>query len=148
MAFGAGHNFYPESTSTVLEGLRAKRRTSTAQGSALDISRLEGNLEVIASVTAVSGTNPTLDITIEERVDADDTWAAIPDAAYFNPATDVAGVSAKFTQVTTTDSYQIRGLKRQYLKAQIRVVGTIGGTSTPTFDFGVIVRGEDRYTDR
>jgi hypothetical protein len=141
--------FYPESAFTSLEGAAAGRRTSSSQGSALDIKRLEGNLLLSLSAATVSGTNPTLDVTVEERVDASDSWAPVPDHAWFDPADNSDGAGAKFDQVTNAAaSYQVRGLKRQYLKAQIRVKWTIGGTSTPTVDFAVNVIGFDRYEDR
>lgn len=141
--------FYPESAFNALVGAGAARRTSSSEGASIDIKRLEGNLLLALSSSAPSsGSNPTLDVTVEERADANDSWAPVPDHAWFNPATNVAGAAAKFAQVTDAASFQVRGLKRQYLKSQIRIKWTLGGTATPTYDFSVIVAGFDRYGDR
>jgi hypothetical protein len=142
-------HFYPESSLTALELYRTdSRTTAAAEGSAIDLSAIDGNIMLILSAEAGTGTNPTLDITIEERVDATDTWAAIDNDAWFNPATNTSGSAADFTQVTNAaNSFQKRGLKRQLLKAQIRATCTIGGTSTPTFLFSLIGVAQSRYTD-
>lgn len=141
--------FYPETALRALQGAAAARRTSSSEGDALDIKRLEGNIMLVLSASAPSsGSSPTLDVTVEERADANDSWAPVPDHAWYNPATNVAGAAAKFAQVTDAASFQVRGLKRQYLKSQIRIKWTLGGTATPTYDFSVIATGFDRYEDR
>ena len=51
--------------------------------------------------------------------------------------TDVSG--ATFSQVTdAADACQMVAIKPDELKEYIRVIGTIGGTSTPTFGFSVV----------
>lgn len=142
-----GTLYYPETNFEALEALGAASRSASANGDPLHIARLESNLMVLLSSAAGTGTNPTLDVKFQERQDATDAWADIPDHAWFNPADNSAGADAKFDQVTNAASFQVRGLKRQYLKSQLRAVATLGGT-TPEFECSVIVVGFDRYSDR
>jgi hypothetical protein len=76
------------------------------------------NLAVLLSVTAVSGTTPTLDVSVEWSHDGGTTFAPAetPDA---------------FTQITATKAV----VKSFVVKANTyRLVWTIGGT-TPSFTF-------------
>lgn len=75
----------------------------------------------VVRVSAVSGTNPTLDISFEESSD---------DSSY----TDIAGGTVG-DQITATGDYNFYFISTsQY----VRPVIVIGGTSTPTFTFEII----------
>ena len=76
------------------------------------------------SSAATAGVTPTLNVKIQES----DSLAT----GY----TDISG--AAFSEVTdAADATEMISLNIDETKQYIRVVGTIGGTSTPTFGFGV-----------
>lgn len=120
-------------------------RAATVEGSAVDIDEYEGNLAVVLDSGAASA-GDTMDLTIEERADATDTWAAVPADALYNPAT---GANATFTQVTAAGgaSFQVRGLRKNRLKAQIRAVGTIAGNGGESITFGVYLVATNKYAN-
>lgn len=112
----------------VLALAAAARRTTTLTGSATDVLSYEGEaLIVLNASAATAGTNPTLDVKLQHS-----------DTTTSGDFTDVAG--ATFTQVTDvsgTAGVQTLKLNVSDLKRYLRVIGTIGGTDTPTFDFSV-----------
>lgn len=117
-------------------------------GAAVSINELEGNLAVLAhAILATAGTTPTLTFTVEHRVDSGDSWGAVPAAALINPDT---GAAATFGVVTAAANVglQVLGLVRALCKAQIRVVATVAGTSSPSFKFSAAVVGSDKYGDQ
>jgi hypothetical protein len=52
---------------------------------------------------------------------------------------DVTG--ATFAEVTNADTTQMIAVNADALKRYVKVVGTLGGTSTPTFAYGVALVG-------
>jgi hypothetical protein len=92
-------------------------RTANGSGNAIDSDR-GLNLAVQVTVSAASGTTPTLDLAVEWSQDAGTTWAP-------------ADTPDTFTQITTTKnvvkSFVVKG-------NSYRLVWTIGGT-TPSFTF-------------
>lgn len=117
-------------------------------GSALDINQFEGNLAIVVdAILASAGTNPTLTFTVEHRADSSDSWGAVPADALINPST---GANATFGVVTDAANGGIQklGLVRARCKAQIRVIGTVGGTSSPSFKFNAIIVGSNKYGDQ
>lgn len=91
--------------------------TSTATGSA--IGNLQGSgFQVTIPVTAVSGTNPTLDVSIEESFDGGTNWVKLYD----------------FQRITATGSYNSPMLRAS--GSHIRYVRTISGT-TPSFTMSI-----------
>lgn len=117
-------------------------------GSAVSIGEFEGNVALLVQAPlAAAGTNPTLTFTVEHRVNASDSWGAVPAAALIDPAT---GNADTFNVVTgaANAGLQKLGLVRAMCKAQIRIVATVAGTSSPTFTFGAIVVGSKKYGDQ
>lgn len=93
-------------------------KTTTGNSGALTLDP-GATLQVFLDVTAVSGTTPTLDVTVE--------WSH--DGASFFPAQP----PDSFTQVTAVS----KAVKNIPVKAPFyRVVWTIGGT-TPSFTFAI-----------
>lgn len=82
---------------------------------------------ILAAGSASAGTNPTLDVKLQES----DTESG----GY----TDIA--SAAFTQVTTSGGVQSMALNLDSVKKYIRALATIGGTSTPTFNGSCLLLG-------
>lgn len=105
----------------------AARRTSTLTGTAIDLQDYDGvGLVTLSSSAAAAGSSPTLDVKLQESADN-------------STFTDVT--SGAFTQVTDAASLQYMTVNVSALKRYLRVIGTIGGTSTPTFDFSVTFAG-------
>ena len=91
--------------------------TSTATSSAL--ANTQGNgYQVTIPVTAVSGTNPTMDVRVEESFDGGTNWVTVYD----------------FQRITATGSYSTPLLRA--LGTHIRYVRTISGT-TPSFTMAI-----------
>lgn len=113
----------------VVELIPMAVRTSTVTGTGVDVSAYTGTCQVILqSSAATAGTSPTLNVKVQQA----DTLGG----AY----TDVTG--AAFAQVTgAADVTQMIAILPDEIKPFIRVLGTIGGSATPTFGFGVTMIG-------
>lgn len=105
-------------------------RTATVTASGVDVSDYSGPLLIIQNIGTVSGTNPTWDGKIEDSAD-DSSYASV--------------TGATFTQVTASNSTQTLLLDTRAVRKYIRYVGTVGGTSTPTFSVGVTTHGVKNY---
>lgn len=102
-------------TKTVLSALSVAR-TASVDGSAIDFKNYEGNIAIHMIWTHVSGTNPTWTWKLQTSADGSTGWA------------DVTGV----TIAAAADGDDIVVVHKGKLKRYVRIVGTIGGTSTPT----------------
>lgn len=100
-------------------------RTATLTTSAIDLRKYEGVGQVILQCEAASaGTNPTMAVKVTE--------CATSGGSY----TDVTG--GAFTTVTdAADSTQMLAIDLAACKGFVKIVGTIGGTSSPAFTYGV-----------
>jgi hypothetical protein len=109
---------------------------ASANGSGVDVSDLDGSVAVTCAVSApVAGTNPTLDLKLQHSDDdgANDAYA------------DVTG--GAFAQVTSAASKQKLSLSVSGMKKYVRVVKTIGGTSSPQYYASVSMHGLKQYLD-
>lgn len=107
-------------------------RTASSVTAAFDVSSYEGPIEfTLAAGAATVGSSPTLDVKI--------THCATAAGSY----SDVTG--GAFTQVTTTAGVQTIVVDKNALHQFVEVSWTIGGTSTPTFPFGIIAKGFHKY---
>lgn len=117
----------------VIELLPADERTASGNGNGVDMTDTlhVGGREVKAVLTcgAASGTDPTLDVKIQEASKAD-----------FSDAVDISG--AAFTQLTEDGSEEIHF---RFTKPYLRAVSTLGGT-TPSFTYAVLLFANHRYT--
>lgn len=126
------HELYP---------VDSRDETVTA-GDAVDIGDLSDNLLVVLDAEAGTGTDPELDLAIQHRADDSDAWANVPADALYDPAT---GEAATFDTVTdAAAALQKLALRRERLKAQVRAVLTIGGT-TPDFVCAAYLVGLPKY---
>jgi len=114
MGYQQKNGRYADTRDLALMG--AVAMTATTNGGAVETDR--GVARLTLSVTAASGTNPTLDVAIQTRKDGNDTWRAV----------------ASFAQATAAGSERkcFSGLDRE-----VRAVATIAGT-TPSFSFSVV----------
>lgn len=121
--------------------------TGATEGSAVSINQYEGNLAIIAhAILATAGTNPTLTFTVEHRDSGSDSWGAVPADALLNED----GTASAFGVVTNAANggIQKRELVRARCKRQIRVIGTVGGTSNPAFKFAANLVASNKYGDQ
>lgn len=94
-------------------------RTTSSNSGILSGWGAAKTLRLQLNVTAVSGTNPTLDVLVEDTLDGTN-WNTL----------------VTFTQATGA-TREVKNLTTQFAP-QIRVSWTIGGTATPTFTFSVV----------
>lgn len=107
-------------------------RTATLTGSAVDLRAYEGVVQVILTCEAASaGTSPTLDVKLQDATTSGGSYADVTGAT-FTQVTDAADV----TQMITVDAAASRGF--------VKVVGTIGGTSSPAFSYAVVAVGQKK----
>lgn len=115
--------------------IEAQTATSTVTGTGVDFSGWDRELYISLSADSASaGTTPTLDVKLQESAD-DSTYTDISGAT-FTQVTDTAGTAINPSDSDGTITVNVSD-KAKY----IRAVGTIGGTSTPTFEFCVIAFG-------
>jgi hypothetical protein len=113
----------------IVELLPMLLRTSTATGTGKDVSEYSGFCHVILQSTAATvGTNPTLNVKLQHSDVVGSGYEDIT-GAVFAELTAAADVTSMIT------------IKPDELKKFVRAVGTIAGTSTPTFSFGVSMVG-------
>lgn len=114
---------------TFVEALPVATRTSTVTGSAVDLVDYDGYVAfTLMSEAATAGTTPTLNVKV--------THADTSGGSY----SDVSG--ATWTEVTdAADAHETLVLDSSGLKRFVKIVGTIGGSATPTFAFGVNMTG-------
>lgn len=100
-------------------------RTTTANGTGLDITGYVDDIEVVLLNNTTSGTTPTLDVKIQDSAD-NSSFA------------DVTGLT--FSQVTAalTNPSSLK-IPANTCRQYIRAVATIGGT-TPSFLCGVVAQ--------
>lgn len=104
-------------------------RTSTGNGTGVDLIDYDGDVVFILDSAAGTGTTPTLDVTVESSAD-NSTFTAVSGAA--------------FTRVTTTAGRQKLVISHDDAARYVRIVYTIGGT-TPSFTFSVTAVGLKKY---
>ena len=116
---------------TVLEPGRA----GTTSSGAIDIAKYEGEVIVVQHAKHAAGTGPTQDAVLHFSDDdgVADPYAVDPALAAFVQVTD-AGGAGDIALRKQTLRFNVNGRKR-YMKW----VGTVGGTSTPTFDRSVLL---------
>lgn len=100
---------------TITTDITSAALTSTATSSAITPGNAVLSQEFNVIVTAVSGTNPTLDVVVQESDDSGTNWYDI----------------YHFPRITATGQY--RSPLIPYVGNRIRYVRTIGGTGTPSF---------------
>jgi hypothetical protein len=96
-------------------------RTTTGNGTVEQDMADATTLRLLLAVTAVAGTNPTLDVKVQTRESTSGTWRDLPAQGAFAQKT---GVSTEQKVFTGCDRY-------------VRIVYTIGGTGSPSFTFSV-----------
>lgn len=106
---------------TAVNLLPTAARTTTANGTGVDMQARRGTALVVLDSAAGSGTTPTLDLKLQDSAD-NSTFADIAGATF----TQVAGVASRQSIVVNVD-----GTARYW-----RAVSTIAG-DTPSFTFSL-----------
>lgn len=108
-------------------------RTATAQSAAQLRKPGQKGVALFVEVGTVSGTSPTLDITLEGKDSVGAQWHAMPNAAMTQITATGRAYFRLYPGATTDAGVAADG----NLPNEWRVVGTIGGTATPTFQYSV-----------
>ena len=110
--------YIPDNETSADAAVASAARTTTANGTAFNTTNIDELMATLV-ITAVTGTNPTMDITLETTADGTNFYA----------------VAQTFPQQTTTNT----GISRVFssLGSSSRWKWTIGGTATPTFTFSI-----------
>ena len=101
--------------------------SGATNGTGKDVSGWVGPITAVVNIGAVAGTNPTLDVKLQESADN-------------SSFSDITG--ATMTQATATGTGTI--LSFVHTKQYVRAVATVGGTSTPTFLTSVVLFGQPK----
>ena len=96
--------------------------TSTATSAAIDLKEYDGDVSLILTSAAGTGSSPTLDVKVQDSDASGGTYGDLSGAA--------------FTQVTDSASMQVITFSKDEAKRYIKIVQTIGG-STPSFTFSI-----------
>lgn len=121
------------SRAKVGESIANASLVANTNGTGVDLQQCIGDvLFLISCGLATAGTTPTMDFKVQDS--ADNTTFA-----------DVTG--ATFTQVTGAagNGLQTKVIKKDKLKRYVRLVGTIGGTSSPAFPAAGLVLALQNY---
>ena len=120
--------------------LSAAAHTATFQSETLTIGDAD-RWGILFDVGTVSGTNPTLDIKVQTSFDGGTTWLdTYPGAVNSETQAGLAQITASIETSEMWD--RAFGPYREFqtlegggaaIKPVVRLVGTIGGTDTPTF---------------
>lgn len=105
--------------------------TATGNGTDIDLQQYSGQIAIIADVKNVAGTLPTMDISVQDSAN-NSSFAAISPAV-------------AFAQVTTVASTQKIVLNKDNIRRYLRIVKTIGGTSSPEYYVSVKVFAVKKY---
>jgi len=96
--------------------------TSTATSAAIDLKEYDGDVSLILTSAAGTGSSPTLDVKVQDSDASGGTYGDLSGAA--------------FTQVTDSASMQVITFSKDEAKRYIKIVQTVGG-STPSFTFSI-----------
>lgn len=105
-------------TATLFATSTGVSASANAVGVSVDLSSNVGNIVSAILVTGnAAGTNPTLDVYLQESTDGSNNWTSV--------------TSGAFTQVTASNNVQVLAVKptKRYLRSN----GTTGGTN-PVFE--------------
>ena len=104
--------------------------TSTATSAAIDLKEYDGDVSLILTSAAGTGSSPTLDVKVQDSDASDGTYGDLSGAA--------------FTQVTDSVSMQVITFSKDEAKRYIKIVQTVGG-STPSFTFNINALALKKY---
>jgi hypothetical protein len=114
-----------KSLPTYTASLKSQAFATTSAGTGVDLRSAVGEaVAILACSAATAGTNPTLDVKIQDSAD-NSTFA------------DVTGYT--FTQVTNADSLQTLRIDPRLVRRYVRAYATIGGTSSPSFPVTALI---------
>lgn len=104
--------------------------TSTATSAAIDLKEYDGDVSLILTSAAGTGSSPTLDVKVQDSDASGGTYGDLSGAA--------------FTQVTNAVSMQVITFSKDEAKRYIKIVQTVGG-STPSFTFNINALALKKY---
>lgn len=122
-------NLDPKNQLTITSARASAAFAASANVTGIDLRDYIGNVTVIFNIgTATAGTNPTYDASLQSGSASDGS-----DAVAFSPAVAITQATGASLQSVNVDTRQAA----RYLK----IVQTIGGTSSPSFPVGITLIG-------
>lgn len=117
---------------TTVTQIEATLSRTSLTGTAFDTQTWDGMWKcLLACGAATAGSSPTLDVKLQSSDTSGGSYS------------DITG--ATFTQVSDTASFQGINVDKKSHKRWVKVVATYGGTSTPTFPFGLAAEYVPKY---
>lgn len=108
---------------SVLDLIPVSDITTTGNGTGVDLLPYAGQVAIVLDAKNIAGSSPTLAISVEDSAN-NSSFAAISPAV-------------AFTGLTTSTSVQKIVINKNSVRRYIRVVRTIGGTSSPEYYISV-----------
>lgn len=106
--------------------------TATGDGSEVDMSDAAGPINLILSIGAVTGTSPTLSVTVKSAPNSGGTYAAVPEGTLFS--------------LTSSDANSVKVIVLpQNVNGFLKISWTAGGT-TPSFTVAPLFVAQKRIT--
>lgn len=118
------------------QALASQAVTASGNGSALDFANCGPGLKIQVNNGTSSGTSPTLALKLQESQNAN----AIDASGEADAWADISGATLSLTSADdgTVINLQVNNRSKRW----VRLVRTIGGSNTPTFNIGVVVSGK------
>jgi hypothetical protein len=104
--------------------------TGPGNGPGVDLRNTDGEMAVILSAKNIAGSSPTLDVKLQES-DDNSSYADVSGGA-FTQVTDVNTAAAVRQKIC---------IRADQVKRYIRIVTSVGGTSSPAFMLSVVALG-------
>lgn len=111
----------------------AARTATTTNSSDIDNDPQEKGVKLFLDITAVSGTNPTLDIKLQSKDPVSAKYEDMAGAAFAEKTATGQGILTIYPGVAETANVSVSDI----LGSTWRIVATIGGTDTPTFTYSL-----------
>lgn len=122
-------NLDPKNQHTITSARDSAAFAASANVTAIDLRDYIGNVTVVFNIgAATAGTNPTYDASLQSGAASNGS-----DAVAFSPAVAITQATGASLQSVNVDTRQAN----RYLK----IVQTIGGTSSPSFPIGITLIG-------
>lgn len=90
-------------------------------------------VRLFLDITAVTGTNPTLDVKLQAKDPASDKWFDVTGAAFAQQTGTGTALLTLYPGIKETANDEVS----EILPDTWRIATTIGGTDTPTFTFSL-----------
>jgi hypothetical protein len=107
--------------------------TATGNNGSIAVPDRAVGVHLVLDITAVSGTNPTLDVKLQRYDPASAKWVDLTSAAWAQKTGTGTSDLTVYPGIAETANLSVSDVMTE----ELRIVWTIGGTATPTFTFSI-----------